>query len=123
MTALQAIRERDAAALMVAFSGLQEAEAFKTEILPLMDPGDCKWFWTEVLSPEQFEHLVSQVRDTCSLIARKAGLEFGKDYTCAVDGFGDPIMIVSPELHSVFYDTLSPARHSVLRFYLHNPMT
>lgn len=122
MTALKAISDRDSVALMDAFGSVEEARAFKSEILPQLSPADCKWFWQEVMEPDQLEATINSVRDVCQAIARKVGLKLGKDFTGGVDAFGDPVLICRKELHEVFYKAVSPERHSILRFYLQEPM-
>ena len=53
MNPTQAIHNRDPDALDRAFDNLQEAEAFRNEVLPSLSPADCRWFWQQVMAPEQ----------------------------------------------------------------------
>jgi hypothetical protein len=122
VTAVAAIAARDRDALMASFSSLEEAEAFRTEVLPELPPADCKWFWQQVMEPEQLERTIDAVRDVCLSVARDVGLELNKDFTAAVDVHGDPILIAKPEIQQLFYAALPLARHSVLRFYLQSPL-
>ena len=122
MNPVKAITDRDPEALMAAFSNVNEAEAFKLEILPQMSAADCKWFWQQVMTAEQLEATLGQVRDVCQSICRKTRLTIGKDYTGGVDAFGDPVLIIDRSLHDVFYKALSAERHSFLRFYLQEPI-
>ena len=121
MTPIQAIQARNPQALAAAFGSLEEASDFRTEILPLMTPSDCKWFWGQVMRPEQLEQMLESVRDVCLSVASNVGLTLNEDFTAAVDAYGDPILMASPEVQRVFYAAVSPERHSVLRFYLQKP--
>lgn len=117
MNALQAIKERDAEALMDAFSNAEEAKAFRNEVLRLQSPDDCRWFWQQLLPPEQLEEMMGFVRDVCLKIATKEKLLFGTHYSLGTFE-GLPTLICSTAVAQVFYESLPVARHSVLRFYL-----
>ena len=118
MTALQAIKARDAEALNAAFDTVEEAQAFREKILPHLPPGDCKFFWQTVMEPHQLEMVLNAVRDVCLGIASRNGLTLGVDFNAAVDAQGDPVMVVTEKHHRLFYEALPAARHSVLKFYL-----
>ena len=118
MTALQAIKDRNPEALMDAFGSVEEAKAFKSEILPQLSPADCKWFWQEVMEPEQLEATLNAVRDVCLRIASRNGLKLGVDFNADLDAHGHPVMVLDQKHHQVFYKELPADRHSVLRFYL-----
>jgi len=62
-TALQAIHNRDPDALGAAFDSLEEAASFRNEVLPLLSPEDCRWFWQQVMTPEQLTRTLDAVRD------------------------------------------------------------
>ena len=122
MNPTQAIHNRDPDALDQAFPSLEEAAAFRNEVLPSLSPADCKWFWQQVMTPEQLERTINAVRDVCLSVATGVGLKLNEDFTAAVDVHGDPILIVRPEVQRVFYSALPVKRHSILRFYLQEPM-
>lgn len=117
MTALQAIKDRDANALSDAFSNVEEAKAFRNEVLPEQSPDDCRWFWQQVMTEDQLELLMGSVRSACLSVAKKEKLLFGTHYSLGtVEGL--PTLICSPAVAQVFYESLPAERHSVLRFYL-----
>ena len=117
MTALQAVQSRDAAALVDAFSDLEEAKDFKNNVLPRLSAEECRWFWVQVMPENLMESLVSHVRDTCLRIANELDLAAGVHYSLGmVDDL--PTMICSEQVARVFYARLPRERHSVLRFYL-----
>ena len=118
MTALEAIKARDAEALNAAFDTLEEAQAFRQEILPHLPPGDCKFFWQALMEPDQLERMLNAVRDVCLTITSRNGLKLGVDFNAAVDAQGDPVMVLEQKHHHLFYEALPAARHSVLKFYL-----
>ena len=122
MNPIQAIHNRDPDALDQAFPSLEEAAAFRNEVLPSLSPADCKWFWQQVMTPEQLERTINAVRDVCLSVATGVGLKLNEDFTAAVDAHGDPILIAKPEVQRVFYSALPVQRHSILRFYLQEPM-
>jgi hypothetical protein len=117
VSAVQAIKDRDRDALMASFNSLEEAEAFRSETLPSMSPADCKWFWQQVMSPEQLERTVDAVRDVCLRVARELELTPNVHYSLG-NSEGLPTMVVSAAVAPVFYARLETGRHSVLRFYL-----
>jgi hypothetical protein len=122
MNPTQAIHNRDPDALDRAFDNLQEAEAFRNEVLPSLSPADCKWFWQQTMTPEQLSRTLNAVRDVCLSVATGVGLKLNEDFTAAVDIHGDPILIAKPEVQRIFYAALPTQRHSILRFYLQEPM-
>ena len=102
---------------MDAFSSVEEAKAFRTQVLPLQSPDDCRWFWQQVMTEEQLEQLMDSVRSTCLSAAKKEKLLFGTHYSLGtVEGL--PTLICSIAVAQVFYESLPVDRHSVLRFYL-----
>ena len=117
MTPTQAVHNRDPDALDRAFDNLQEAEAFRNEVLPSLSPADCRWFWQQLMTPEQLERTVNAVRDVCLAIAKEMELVGNVHYSL---GFADgvPTMVCSEEVSRVFYARLPRERHSILRFYL-----
>ena len=66
--------------------------------------------------------LLVAVRDVCLSVATGVGLKLNEDFTAAVDVHGDPILIAKPEVQRIFYAALPTQRHSILRFYLQEPM-
>ena len=118
MTALEAIKARNVAGLMDAFSNVEEANLFREQILPQLSPGDCKFFWKTVMEPDQLEQTINAVRDVCLRIATRNGLLLGRDFNAATDAQGDSVLVIDTSHHSLFYDAIPAARHSVLRFYL-----
>lgn len=117
MTALQALRERDSKALMDAFEDVAQANEFKREILPNQSPADCRWFWQQVMTPDQLEMTINAVRDVCLSVAREFKLESGVHYSLgSLEEL--PTLICNSQVSELFYARLSKERHSVLRFYL-----
>ena len=117
MNPIQAIHNRDPDALDAAFSSLEAATQFRNEVLPSLSPDDCRFFWRQVMSPEQLTRTLDAVRDVCLAIAADLKLVPGKDYSLGpVDG--TPTMILNRTCCRVFYSRLPPERHSILRFYL-----
>lgn len=115
--AIQAIHNRDPDALDQAFSSLDEAAAFRNNVLPSLSPADCKWFWQQVMEPDQLAHTLDLVRDVCLAVAREMALIPGKDYSLgSVDGLSTMILTVGGCQR--FYDRIPRERHSILRFYL-----
>ena len=117
MNPTQAVHNRDPDALDRAFDNLQEAEAFRNEVLPSLSPDDARWFWQQVMTPEQLEHTVNAVRDVCLAVAKEFKLVAGTHYSL---GFAEglPTMVCLPDAAELFYARLPMERHSVLRFYL-----
>ena len=117
MNQIQAVHNRDPDALDQAFPSLEEAEAFRNEVLPSLSPADCRWFWQQLMTPEQLELTVNAVRDVCLAIAKEMELQPGKDYSLGcVDGL--PTMVLTVNCCQRFYERLPAERHSILRFYL-----
>ena len=117
MTALQAIKERDSAALMDAFADVAAANDFRLLVLPEQSADDCRWFWQQVMTPEQLEATLNAVRDVCLGIAREMDFEPGVHFSLGSSN-DLPTMICPAHLAQVFYKKLPRERHSVLRFYL-----
>jgi hypothetical protein len=117
MNATQAVHNRDPDALDQALGSLEEAVRFRNEVLPSLSPADCRWFWQQLMTPEQLDRTVNAVRDVCLAIAREMDLVSNTHYSL---GFteGVPTMVCSEEVSRVFYAKLPPERHSILRFYL-----
>lgn len=117
MTALQAIKERDSSALIAAFADVAEANEFRREVLPNQSPADCRWFWQQVMTPDQLEKTMNAVRDVCLSVAKELDLVSGVHYSLGmVDDL--PTMVCNSEVSRVFYARLPAERHSILRFYL-----
>jgi hypothetical protein len=117
MNPTQAIHNRDPDALDAAFSSLEAATQFRNEVLPTMSPADAKWFWQQVMSPEQLTRTLDAVRDVCLAIADEMELLPNVHYSLGM--VDDLPTLVCPEAVSrVFYARLAPERHSILRFYL-----
>jgi hypothetical protein len=117
MNAINALQQRDAAALMDAFSDLEEANDFRRRVLPQLSPADCRWFWQCVMTPDQLERTMNAVRDVCLAVADEFDLVAGVHYSLGmVDDL--PTLICPSQVAQVFYARIPPDRHSVLRFYL-----
>ena len=117
MTALQAIRNRSPEDLTDAFANVEEANEFRRTVLPLQSPADCRWFWQQVMTPDQLEMTMNAVRDVCLAVAMEMDLQPGVHYSLGmVDEL--PSLICSFEVSKVFYARLPAERHSILRFYL-----
>lgn len=117
MNPVQAIHNRDPDALMEAFDSLEAAAAFRNEVLPSLSPDDCRWFWAEIMSPEQLTRTLDAVRDVCLAIADEMELLPNVHYSLGM--VDDLPTLVCPEAVSrVFYARLPRERHSILRFYL-----
>ena len=117
MTPTQAVHNRDPDALDRAFDNQQEAEAFRNEVLPSLSPADCRWFWQQLMTPEQLSRTLDAVRDVCISIATETGLTVNVDYSFGmVDDL--PTLICSTQVAQMFYAQLPRGRHSILRFYL-----
>ena len=116
-TAIQAIHNRDPDALDQAFSSLDEAAAFRNNVLPSLSPEDCLFFWQSVMSPEQLTRTLNAVRDVCLSIAQEMELVANVHYSLGHNGT-TPTMVCSEAVSRVFYARLAPERHSILRFYL-----
>ena len=117
MTALQALKDRNPEALAKAFDNLDEAHAFRLEVLPDQSPDDCRWFWQEVMTPAQLEQTMNAVRDVCMSVAREYDLQPNVHYSLgSLEGL--PTLVCSEQVAQVFYTKLPRERHSILRFYL-----
>lgn len=117
MTALQALKSRDPEALMASFGSVEEANAFRCEVLPNQLPAECRWFWEQVMTPKQLEQTMNAVRDVCLKVASELDLQPSVHYSLgSCDGL--PTLICRPDVARVFYARLPLERHSVLRFYL-----
>lgn len=117
MNPVQAIHNRDPDALMEAFDSLEAAAAFRNEVLPSLSPDDCRFFWQQVMSPEQLTRTLDAVRDVCLAIADEMELVPNVHYSLGM--VDDLPTLVCPEAVSrVFYARLPRERHSILRFYL-----
>lgn len=115
--AIQAIDNRNPDALAEAFNSLEEAAQFRNEVLPSLSPDDCRWFWQQVMDPDQLERTLSAVRDTCIAIAKELDLAPGKEYSLgSLEGL--PTMVLTASCCERFYDRFPKERWSVLRFYL-----
>ena len=112
-----AIRARDVDALGEAFTDLESAAAYRTNTLPLLSAEECRWFWQQIMTPEQINSLLNSVRTVCLRAAQNADLVPGVHYSLSVlDEL--PTLICSHQVSQVFYAQIPPERHSVLRFYL-----
>ena len=102
---------------MDAFADAAEAYEFRQEVLPLQSPDDCRWFWQQVMTPDQLESTLNAVRDVCLRIARDMELDPSIHYR---GGYQDglPVLVCSSEVAEVFYAQIPSERHSFLKFYL-----
>ena len=117
MNPIQAIHNRDPDALGQAFDRVEDAKAFRNEVLPSLSPDDCRFFWQTVMTPEQLTRTLDAVRDVCLAIADEMELLPNVHYSLGM--VDDLPTLVCPEAVSrVFYARLPPERHSILRFYL-----
>lgn len=113
--ALEAIHNRDPDQLAAAFSDVESAARFRDEVLPLQSPEDCRWFWEQTLSPEQFQRIASMVTDVGASVARKQGLTLGSDYSLGVDEAGLGQLLATEMAYSRIAAELPAERRSMLR--------
>lgn len=117
MNPRQAVRKRDLEALAEGLVDLSAAKEFRNQVLPYMQPDDCRWFWQQVMRPEQLEQTLDSVRSVCLAVADELELVPNVHYSLGmVDEL--PTLVCSEMVSQVFYARLPAERHSILRFYL-----
>lgn len=102
---------------MASFAGVAEANDFRRNVLPHQSPDDCRWFWQQIMTPEQLEATMNAVRDVCLAVAKEMDLVAGVHYSLGMVN-DMPTMVCNSEVSRVFYARLPAERHSILRFYL-----
>jgi hypothetical protein len=112
MNPTQAIHNRDPDALDRAFDNLQEAEAFRNEVLPSLSPDDCLWFWMQVMTPEQLTRTFEAMRDVALAIAQSRHLVPHEVQGGHLDG--RPVVYATPNARAVIFAEISSERHSFL---------
>ena len=113
--ALAAIHNRDPDALDAAFTDVESAAQFRNEVLHTLEPADCRWFWSTVMEPDQFQRTAGAVVDVAAAIARKQGLVLGTDFSQSVDEDGLAQLICSEMTFGRIAAELPRERRSVLR--------
>ena len=113
--AIAAIHNRDPVQLDAAFATAEAAAQFRDEVLHQLEPADCRWFWQQTFSPEQFQAVAEAVADVAVSIARKQGLVIGTDFSRSVDEDGLPRILCSELTYSRVAAELPVARRSVLK--------
>ena len=112
MNPIQAVHNRDPDALDRAFDNLQEAEAFRNEVLPSLSPADCRWFWQQVMMPEQLTRTFEAMRDVALAIAQSRRLVPHEVQGGHLDGL--PVVYATPSARAVIFAEISSERHSFL---------
>ena len=112
MNPIQAIHNRDPDALAQAFDSLQEVEAFRTEVLPTLSPAACRWFWQQVMTPEQLTRTFEAMRDVALAIAQSRRLIPHEVQGGHLDG--RPVLYATPSARAVIFAETTPERHSFL---------
>jgi hypothetical protein len=112
MNPTQAIRNRDPDALDQAFDSVEEASTFRSEVLPTLSPDDCRWFWQQVMSPEQFHRTFEAMREVVLAIAQSHGLVPGQVQGGHVDD--TPVVYATPRARALIFDEIPCERHSFL---------
>ncbi len=112
MNPRQAVRRRNADALMDAFSNLQEVLEFRNEVLPYMRQADCLWFWRQTMTPEQLDTTFDAMRDVVLSIASIRGLIPDQ----VQGGYQDstPVMYVTTSARDQLFAEIPKERHSFL---------
>ena len=112
MNPTQAIRNRDPDALDAAFSSLEEATQFRNEVLPTMSPADAKWFWQQVMTPEQLTRTFEAMREVVLAIAHSRGLVPGQVQGGHVDDM--PAVYATDQARALIFAELPSERHAFL---------
>jgi len=112
MNPIQAVHNRDPDALDRAFDNLQEAEEFRNEVLPSLSPDDARWFWQQVMTPEQFHGTFDAMREVVLSIAKEQGIFPGQVQGGYLDG--SPVVHATEAARALIFGELSVDRHSFL---------
>ena len=113
--AIAAIHNRSPDDLASALTSLEEAEQFRNEVLPLLEPADCRWFWAETLTKSQFKRISSMVVDVAAAVAKTEGFVLGRDFSVGVDESGLAQLLCREVVLSRVVAKLPLERRSVLR--------
>lgn len=113
--AIKAVRNRSPDQLDAAFSTTEEATQFRDEVLPTLEPADCRWFWEQVCDPDQFQHVAQAVVDVAAAVARQEGFTLGRDYSVGIDGTGLAQLLATAVVLNRVMAQLPPQRASALK--------
>ena len=113
--AVEAIHNRDPVQLDAAFATAEDAAQFRDEVLHQLEPADCRWFWQQTFSPEQFQQVAAAVVDVAASVARKEGFVLGTDYSVGVDDSGLAQLLATDQVLTRVMAALPAARRSVLK--------
>ena len=112
MNARQAVKRRDFAALQQSITDQAQAEEFRTYVLPFMQPADCRWFWQQVMTPDQLEETFEAMREAVLHVAQVRQLVPQKVQGGYEDDF--PVIYATPEARTQVFSEFEEARHSFL---------
>jgi len=113
--ALAAIHNRDPDQLAAAFPDVESATRFRDEVLPELEPADCRWFWRQTFDAQQFASISSMVVDVAAAVAKTEGFTLGRDYSVSIDEDGLSQLICTPAVLTRVMAKLPPERKSVLK--------
>ena len=68
--AIEAIHARAPDRLDQALAAIEDAVQFRDEVLPTLEPADCRWFWEQTFDPQQFRTVAAAVVDVAAAVAR-----------------------------------------------------
>ena len=112
MNPIQAIQNRDPEALDQAFSSLEAAKAFRSDVLPMLSPDDCRWFWQQVMTPEQFASTFEAMREVVLAVAKSQRTFPGQVQGGYLEDV--PVVYATDSARALIFAELPADRHSFL---------
>lgn len=114
-----AIRARDPDALATAFPSLDAASDYRTNTLPLLSADECRWFWQQIMSPEQFNQTLEMCMAVCRRILNEYEFQDGIHYRWHLTG--DVCLLVAHVgvIESILMRRIPKERHSLLKCFFY----
>ena len=115
--AIAAIRSRDMSRLADSFQSVEEANDFRNNVLHTLASSEARWFWQQVMTPEQLELTLDSVRAVIVHRATAEGLELGSDFSLGYQD-GQPVLHIHAARESLVMSLVPQERKSMLRAFL-----
>ena len=114
-----AIRARDADALATAFPDFESAAAYRTHTLPLLRADECRWFWQQIMSPEQYNQTLELCMKSCRTLLSTFGFRQGQHYDWILQNNVCLLIAHTDAIATILFDRIPQERHSILRCFFY----
>ena len=115
--AIAAIRNRDMPRLADSFQSMEEANDFRNNVLHTLASSEARWFWQQVMTPEQLAETLEAVRAVIVHRAAAEGLELGTDFSLGYQD-GQPVLHVHAARENLVMSLVPQERQGMLRAFL-----